>query len=69
MNGLYKRARDGEIPNFSGIFSPYDAPDAPKWVLDSDRYSIDARVAQVTGYLEERRVIQHRNERGVVTGN
>ncbi|MGH7001091.1 MAG: adenylyl-sulfate kinase, partial [Stellaceae bacterium] len=33
--GLYRRARAGEIPNFTGIDSPYEAPEAPEIVLDT----------------------------------
>ena len=35
VKGLYKRARRGEIANFTGISSPYEAPDAPEIVVDT----------------------------------
>ncbi|MFQ6320194.1 adenylyl-sulfate kinase [Bacillus halotolerans] len=36
--GLYKKARNGEIPFFTGIDSPYEEPEAPELVLDSGQY-------------------------------
>lgn len=39
--GLYKRARRGEIPDFTGISAPYEAPDAPDVPLATDRLSIE----------------------------
>jgi adenylylsulfate kinase len=39
--GLYKKARSGEIKNFTGIDSPYQNPKNPDVVLETDRYSIE----------------------------
>jgi adenylylsulfate kinase len=54
VKGLYKRARAGEIPNFTGISSPYEEPEAPELVLESGRHGIDACVTQVLDYLVAR---------------
>jgi bifunctional enzyme CysN/CysC len=35
VKGLYAKARAGEIPNFTGISSPYEAPEHPELVLDT----------------------------------
>ena len=42
--GLYKRARAGEIPNFTGISAPYEAPDAPALALDTGTLDVDTCV-------------------------
>ena len=45
--GLYARARTGEIPNFTGISAPYEAPEAPELVLDTDALDVEACVERV----------------------
>ena len=52
--GLYKKARAGEIPEFTGIDSPYEAPTTPEMVVDTQNNDIDTCVAQVVKYAEER---------------
>ena len=39
--GLYKKARSGELPNFTGIDSDYEAPEKPEAVLLTAEHSID----------------------------
>jgi adenylylsulfate kinase len=51
--GLYKKARSGEIPEFTGISSPYEAPERAELVLDTGRETVDECVARVLAYLEE----------------
>ena len=50
--GLYKKARAGEIRNFTGIDDPYEEPRAPEIVVDSAARSPDALAAEVIGWLE-----------------
>lgn len=45
--GLYRRARQGEIPDFTGVSAPYEAPEAPDVMLDSERHTVAQCVAQV----------------------
>ena len=45
--GLYKKARAGQIPNFTGINSPYEAPLAPDMVIDTTAVSIDESVERI----------------------
>jgi adenylylsulfate kinase len=52
--GLYQKARAGEIPEFTGISAPYEAPLSPELVLDSAGVSVEENVARVIEYLEER---------------
>ena len=39
MKGLYKKARSGALKNFTGIDSPYEAPDSPEVRIDTTRMS------------------------------
>jgi len=50
--GLYKKARDGEIKNFTGISSPYEKPKNCEIYLDNYKYSIDININKVIAYLE-----------------
>ncbi len=52
--GLYKKARKGEIPNFTGIDSPYEAPDTPEIHIKNDKISIEDAVLQVINYLKKK---------------
>lgn len=56
--GLYKKARQGKIPEFTGISSPYEAPNAPELVIETDQYSIEQSVDQVIHYLIAQRFIE-----------
>lgn len=56
VKGLYRRARDGRIAQFTGISSPYQAPVAPELVLDTAAGSVDAALAALMHLLRERRV-------------
>ncbi len=53
--GLYRKARAGEIPDFTGISSPYEEPDNPELVLDTARWSVDECVSHVVRYVETRK--------------
>mgnify|MGYP005726693095 FL=1 len=55
--GLYKKARNGEIKNFTGIDDPYEAPTNPEIHLISDKMSLDDEVETVLNYLLKHDVI------------
>lgn len=55
--GLYARALAGQIPNFTGISSPYEPPDTPELHLRTDRHDVDALAGQVLEALQHRGVI------------
>lgn len=57
VKGLYKRARAGEIKDFTGISSPYEEPEAPELVVDTGSQSLEACVDRVLAMLKERGVI------------
>lgn len=50
--GLYKKARAGEIKNFTGIDDPYEAPQAAEIHLHSDKMSLEEEVELIINYLE-----------------
>lgn len=54
VKGLYKKARAGEIPNFTGISAPYEAPEKPELVMDTGAQSVDESVAQLLGFLQDK---------------
>ena len=56
--GLYKKARAGEIREFTGISSPYEEPENPEIVVNTDRKSLDECVQQIVEYLAERKEIE-----------
>jgi len=56
--GLYAMAERGEIRKFTGIDSPYEAPQQPELRLDSARLSVTQAVNQLLAYLDHRGVLQ-----------
>lgn len=52
--GLYKKARAGEIKNFTGISDPYEAPLKAELVLDSNNKGIDELADEVVAFLEQK---------------
>lgn len=55
--GLYKKARAGEIPEFTGISAPYEEPDKPELVLDTSKESLEESTRKVLDLLSEKRII------------
>ena len=51
--GLYKKARSGEIKEFTGISAPYEAPDSPEIVIDTSKLDILESAQEVISYLEK----------------
>jgi len=58
--GLYKKARAGEIKNFTGIDDPYEAPENPEIHLRTDQMSLEDEVALVIEYLLEHDIIREK---------
>jgi len=54
---LYKKARKGEIKNFTGIDSEYEIPESPEVAVDTLQYSISECADQVIAYLREHKMI------------
>ena len=57
VKGLYKRARAGEIKNYTGIDSPYEMPDNPELVIDTESESLEGSVDRVLDFLKCREII------------
>ena len=55
--GLYKKARAGQIKNFTGIDDPYEAPENPEIHLKSDEMTLEEEVAIVVDYLVDEEII------------
>ncbi|KZE45348.1 adenylyl-sulfate kinase [Rossellomorea marisflavi] len=55
--GLYKKARNQEIPNFTGISAPYEEPENPEITLNTKEYSIDECVEQIWNHLQVKQLI------------
>jgi len=51
--GLYKKARAGEIKNFTGIGDPYEAPQSPEIHLHTDQMSLEQEVEIIIDYLQQ----------------
>ena len=56
--GLYKKARSGEIKNFTGIDAPYEEPVNPDLIIKTDKYTIEECANQVVEYMLEKKFIK-----------
>ncbi len=55
--GLYKKARKGEIKNFTGVDSAYEIPEAPEVLINTVSLSIEECADQVINYLKDNKII------------
>ena len=53
VKGFYKKARSGEIKNYTGIDSPYEEPVNPELIIYTDQETLDYSVSKILSYLEE----------------
>lgn len=56
VKGLYKKARSGEISNFTGISSPYEPPESPELIVNTGEGSLETCVQQVIDFLKNKGV-------------
>lgn len=56
--GLYKKAKRGEIKQFTGIDSPYEVPESPEVHIDAAKLSVAESVNQLLGYLHRNDVLE-----------
>jgi adenylylsulfate kinase len=61
--GLYKQARAGKIPEFTGISAPYEEPEAPELVLDTSKQTPQESVEALVAYLERKGHLSVRGSR------
>jgi adenylylsulfate kinase len=57
QKGIYRRARAGEIKNFTGISSPYEQPESPDLIVESGNQTVDANTARVIALLKRKGII------------
>jgi bifunctional enzyme CysN/CysC len=50
--GLYRRARTGEITEFTGVTAPYETPESPELTIDTDKLTAEEAVAAVLDYID-----------------
>lgn len=55
--GLYKKAKSGEIPEFTGVSAPYEEPLNAEIILDADTMTIEEEAKAVIDYLKEKEII------------
>jgi adenylyl-sulfate kinase len=60
--GLYKKARAGEIKDFTGISAPYEAPENPEITIRTDQLSVEECVKKIVDYLAEKGLITETKE-------
>ncbi len=58
VKGLYQKARRGEIANFTGIQSPYEAPQQPELIIETESCSPQEAAEKVVRYLIEKNIIK-----------
>jgi adenylylsulfate kinase len=51
--GLYAKARKGEIPEFTGVSAPYEAPEKPELVMDTGGQAVDESAGELIAYLDK----------------
>ena len=54
VKGLYAKARSGEIKEFTGVSDPYEPPEDPELVIETEQLSPEQSAQQILSYLEER---------------
>jgi len=52
VKGMYKKARNKEIKGFTGIDDPYDVPENPELIIETENKSLDESVEQILTYLK-----------------
>ncbi|MGZ5009582.1 MAG: adenylyl-sulfate kinase [Methylobacter sp.] len=57
VKGLYKKARLGEIKDFTGISSPYEEPENPELKIDTSQFTLEESVQQVISLLRDRNIL------------
>ena len=60
--GLYKKARAGEIKEFTGISAPYEAPEKPEITVRSDQQTVEESVSKIVEYLAEKGLVPRTKE-------
>lgn len=59
--GLYKKARAGEIKEFTGIDAPYEEPVHPEIIIDTEKLSLSESVQVIVQFLQDKNIIPQKN--------
>jgi len=57
VKGMYKKARTGEIKNFTGLDDPYEAPQNPDLVVDTEKQSLDESAQSIIDFLKSKNLL------------
>jgi len=57
VKGMYKKARAGEIKNFTGLDDPYEEPTNPDLLVDTENHTLDENVLTIKNYLKGKNLI------------
>ena len=57
VKGMYKKARAGEIKNFTGLDDPYEAPQNPDLVVDAEKQSLDESAQTIIDFLKSKNLL------------
>ncbi|MFP4047386.1 MAG: adenylyl-sulfate kinase [Bacteroidales bacterium] len=55
--GLYKKARQGIIPEFTGISAPYEEPENPEILIETDKLNLEESVEKIIHYMQEKNIL------------
>jgi adenylylsulfate kinase len=66
VKGMYKRARNGEIKQFTGLDGIYEVPVRPDLIIDSENISLDYAIRQILEYLQDTRLVFCTNNSNLV---
>jgi adenylylsulfate kinase len=55
--GLWQKARKGEVKEFTGVSAPYEEPEAPEIVIETDKCGLEECAQHIIGYLEEKTIV------------
>ena len=67
VKGMYKKARRGEISDFTGISSPYEIPEQAEIIVDTDQHTIEECVDQIIAELESRGTFHKLPSKGIAS--
>jgi len=57
VKGLYKKARLGEIKDFTGISSPYEEPENPELIINTSQFTLEESAQLVISLLRDRNIL------------
>jgi len=57
VKGMYKKARAGQIKNFTGLDDPYEEPQNPEIIVDTEKQTLDESVQTIKNYLKDKNLI------------